>query len=59
MPAACPGNFGQPKVQYLRLTSLGDENIRRLDVAVDDAFGVGRIERIGDLHRQVHQPVNS
>jgi hypothetical protein len=28
---------------------LGDENVARLDVAVNNTCGVGRIQRIGDL----------
>ena len=31
------------------MTTLGDENVRRLDVAVDDAFGMRSIECIGNL----------
>ena len=31
------------------MAALGDENICGLDVAVDDAFGVGGIECVGDL----------
>ena len=37
------------------MTALGDENICRLDVAVDDAFRVGGIERLGDLDGQRNQ----
>ena len=31
------------------MTTLGDENIRGLDVAMDDAFCVGGVKCIGDL----------
>ena len=39
----------QPKVENLGVAALGDEDVRRLDVAVDDAFGMRGIEGIGDL----------
>jgi hypothetical protein len=39
------------------MTALADEDIGRLDVAVDDAFGVRRIERIGNLDGQTEQSV--
>ena len=39
----------QPKVENLGVSALGDKDVRRLDVAVDDAFGVGGVERVGDL----------
>jgi hypothetical protein len=29
--------------------------VGRLDVAVDDALGVCRLQRVGDLHRDVEQ----
>ena len=37
------------------MTPVGDENVRRLDVAVNNAFGVRRIERVGHLDRQSEQ----
>ena len=42
-------HFRQAKIQNLGVAALGDENIRRLDVAVDDAFGVGGIEPVRNL----------
>ena len=36
----------------------GDEQIRRLDVAVDDPSGVRCLERVGDLDRQRQQPID-
>jgi hypothetical protein len=36
-------NFRQSKVEDLRVSALGHEDIGRLDVAVDDAFSVGGI----------------
>ena len=46
---------GEAEVQELRLLSLGHEDVRGLDVAVDDALGVGGLERVGDLDGQVEQ----
>jgi hypothetical protein len=34
------------------MTTLGYEYIRGLDVAMDDALGVGGIESVGDLDSQ-------
>ncbi len=42
-------NFRQPKIQNLGIPALGDENVRRLDVAVHDAFGMRRIQSVRDL----------
>ena len=42
-------NLRQSKVQNLGVSALGDEDVRRLDVAMNDAFGVRRVQRIGNL----------
>ena len=34
------------------MSALGDENIGRLDVAVNNAFGVSRVERVGNFDGQ-------
>ena len=39
--------FSQPKVEDLRLTTARDEDVGGLDVAVNDAPGVGGIQRVG------------
>src|SRR6202022_4406942 len=39
------------------MATLGDENVRRFDVAVDDALRVSRIEGIGDLEGDLQQPL--
>ena len=48
-------HFRQPKIQNLGVSALGDEDVGRLDVAVDDAFGVGGVERVGNLDGQSEQ----
>ena len=44
-------DFGQAEVQHFGASALGDEDVGRLDVAVDDAFAVSVVERIGDGDR--------
>jgi hypothetical protein len=45
----------QPEVQDLRVTVAGYEDIRGLDVAVNNLFGMGSIQPIGNLDAQVQQ----
>src|SRR3984885_11709844 len=46
---ACQTDLRQPKVQNLGMSALGDKDVRGLDVAADDAFCMGCVERIRDL----------
>ena len=48
-------NLRQPEIQNLRLTSIRDEDVRGLDVPMDDALRVCRIQCIGDLDAQIEQ----
>jgi hypothetical protein len=48
----------QPEVEHLRLTSIRDEDVRRLDVAVDDPFQVRGVERVGDLDAKIEHGFN-
>ena len=43
-----PNRLGQAKSRIFCVAAIGDEEIGGLDVAMDDAFGVGGIEGIGD-----------
>jgi hypothetical protein len=43
-----PGRRGDPEVEHLHLALGGQEDVARLDVAVDDPRAVGRLERVGD-----------
>ncbi len=42
-------HFCQAEIENLGMSALGDKNIGGLDVAVNDPFGVGGIERVGNL----------
>ena len=39
------------------MAALGDEDVCGLDVAVNNAFGVGRVEGVGDFDGQLEQSV--
>ena len=52
----CRGcDLGQSEVQNLGLPTCSDEDIRRLDVAVDDALGMRSIQSVGDLDREIER----
>src|ERR1700722_3822932 len=53
-PGACQagggkGDFCQSKIENLRVSTLGDENIPWLDIAMDDPLRVRHLKRIGDF----------
>jgi len=47
--------LGQSEIQDLRLAARSDEDVRRLNVAVNHAFRMGRIERVGNLNAKIEQ----
>ena len=50
--------LGQAEIQNLRMAPLGDENVCRLDVPMNNTFGVSGIQRVCDLNspfQQVHR----
>ncbi len=49
--------FRQTKIHDLGLTSRDDEDIGRLDIAMDNAFRVGHFQCVGDLDSQLEQLV--
>ena len=51
------GQLRQPKVKNLHLPIRSQKNIRRFDVAVHDALGMGGGQRVRHLHRDVQQVV--
>src|SRR2546427_7271673 len=49
--------FCQSEIQHLGLIPRGDKNICRLDIAVNDALGMSRFQRIGYLYPQVKKQI--
>ncbi len=47
------GQFGDTEVEDLQSALHGDEQVLRLEVAVDDALGVGRSKPRGELQSQI------
>ncbi len=56
-------HLGQTEIEDLRVTSCGNEDVRRLDVAVNDALAVCGVQGVGNLDAeldyafQFHGPV--
>ena len=50
-------DLGQPEIENFCVTAVGDEEVGGLDVAMNDALGVGGIEGIRDLDPQVHESI--
>ena len=48
-------DLGQAKVQDLGLTSRGDEKVSWLDIPVDDACTVSRIQSVGQLNGELQE----
>jgi hypothetical protein len=51
------GQLRDAEIQDLGLPALRDEDVRRLDVAMHDAFGVRGFESIGDLNGEVEDKI--
>src|SRR5208282_1698886 len=51
----CSRELGQAEVENLGVSPVGDKNVCRLDVAVDDSLGVRGVESVGNLNRQAEQ----
>jgi hypothetical protein len=47
------GDFHKPKIENFRLTSIRDEDVRGLDVAMDDTLRMCRIQCVGNLDSQI------
>ena len=42
-------HLGQAEIQHLHLTAVGDKDVGRLNIPVDDALCVRGVQRIRDL----------
>jgi hypothetical protein len=51
--ARARGVLGQPEVRQVRVVVAADQDVGRLDVAVDQPVGMGLVERRADLGHQV------
>ena len=47
--------FRQPKIEDLYPTPVCHKNIRWLDIAMNDSFGVRSFQSVGHLHRKFEQ----
>jgi hypothetical protein len=47
------GHFRETEIENLGVATSRDENVGRLDVAVDNSFGVRRVERVRNLNPQL------
>src|SRR5207249_3762598 len=46
-------DFREPEIENLRLTSIRNEDVRWLDVSMDDALRMCCIERVGNLDAEI------
>src|SRR5688500_3609996 len=44
--------LGEAEIEYFCLPSRSNENIRRLEIAMDDTFRMCRLDRIGDVRAE-------
>ena len=49
---------GQTEVQQLGRAAIGDEDVRRLDVPMEDACAVRGVQAVGQLHAQIQRFVD-
>ncbi len=52
------GGLGQAEVENFHVAALREENVSRLDVPMDDSFGVRGIKSVRNLNRNVEQLVD-
>jgi len=50
-------HFSQTEIQNLRVTSVGDEDIRGLNVSMNDSLGMRGIERVSYIKRDFQRPL--
>jgi len=45
--------LGEAEVEHLHAVSIANEDVRRLDIPMHDALGMGGLERVGELNPDV------
>src|SRR5438309_11728828 len=50
--------LGEAEIENLYLAALSDEDVGRLDVAMNDALGMRGFERLGELNADIEQAIN-
>ena len=50
-------DLGEAEIEDFGVAAFGDEDVGGLDVAMNDAFGMGGIERVGDFDGEVEEAV--
>ena len=53
--AAGGSDLGESEIENFGVAAAGDENIRGLDVAMHDAFGVRGVESVGDFNGEIEK----
>ena len=48
-------DLGQPEIEYLGVPALGDKDVGRFDVAVDNALRMRGVQSLGNLRRKRKQ----
>ena len=51
--SALGGDFSEPEIENLGVAAAGDENVGRLDIAMNDALGMRGVERRRGLDGKV------
>ena len=51
----CRRNFREAEVENFNVAAGGGKNVGRLDVSMDDAFGVSGVKALGNLHGEVEE----
>ncbi len=49
------GKLGEAEIENLHVTALGDEDVAGFNVAMNDAFGMGGVEAVGNLNCEADQ----
>ena len=58
-PSQCGADeLGEPKIEHLHSSVVGDHDVGRLEVAMGDATGMGRDQRVGERRHHVEKALD-